>query len=76
MNLHVSIVENKNEAGPLFYFSLVQISYILVSYLMAAFDYQRLACECLVSKFPRLLSVSSSVQDNNNPDPDAFKHHM
>lgn len=41
---------------------------------MAAFDYQRLACECLVPKFPRLLSVSSSVQDNNNPD--AFKHHM
>ena len=52
------------------------MGHILVSYLMRAFDCQRLSCECLVSKFPRLLSfskadgksVSSSIQNSSNPD--------
>lgn len=56
------------------------MGYILVSYLMRALDFQRLSYECLVSKFPRLLSfskadgksVSSSIQNKSNPD--AFKH--
>lgn len=59
--------------------SLVKMGYILVSYLMRAFDCQRPSHECLVSKFPRLLSfskadgksVSSSIQNNGNTD--AFK---
>lgn len=59
--------------------SLVKMGYILVSYLMRAFDCQSLSHKCLVSKLPRLLSfskadgksVSSSIQNNGNTD--AFK---